>query len=432
MSNALLNDAAPIRIALVTPWPPDQSGIADFARDLAIGLAAAGHTVDVFTPGEDAEAVAGITVVRVPADWDGADLASYAHRLYQLGNHADYHAWMLTAMTKQPGVVQLHDFVLHHLLIGLTNDVDRWPFYLRAVREWYGEETAERAELALLGKARPLWEAAEVVDVPFFEFFVSHAAAVIAHSRFAAMRIVKRLPRLPMRQVAQTYRGQVLRQRTSLSRIGIFGGVQENKKVDWIIEAFALLGAAMQPLEVTVVGTVAEQSKALVTRAQAMEHLTIRFVGRVDEAQFQSELANTDLCISLRHPTMGETSAIVMRALQHGVPTIVSDTGWYAELPPTVKKVPLDRAAFSLASMIAGLLNEPERYAAWSKECAELPRALGLAHDKTVDDIVDFMQSYRAERVASDLVAERLVDLGFIGDPSERAVLGTIALRSLI
>ena len=420
----------PLRIALVTPWPPDHSGIADFSRDLATGLREAGWRVDVFTPNVAAEAVDGVTIVRVPAGWDGRGLESYAFRLYQLGNNIDFHGWMLPALLDHPGVVQLHDIVLHHLLIGLTCAVDDWPSYLRIVRTQYGDEVAKRFEGPLHGPVKPVWETAEVVDYPFFEFFVEHAVAVIVHSRFAARRVAERLPRLPLRQVAQTYRQSHVRQRTTLRRIGIFGGVQDNKKIDWILEAFGNLGTLLDGIQVTVVGAIAEQSEPLVAAAGRLEHLSIDFIGRVDEARFVEELEATDLCISLRHPTMGETSAIVMRALQLGAPTIVSDTGWYAELPVEVAKAPLRDTPNFLSSWIHRLVAEPDAYRAWAAECARLPERLDLSHAFMCNDIGDFLQTFRAERFANDRVTRHMVDLGFVGDPSERPVLDAIAKRS--
>ena len=422
----------PIRLALVTPWPPDASGIADFAHDLAIGLVEAGHAVDIYTHNPAAVAVEGATLSHVPLDWDGAGLEAHAFRLYQLGNHSDYHAWMMTALVERPGLVQVHDFVLHHLLIGLTEHPDDWPHYLRAVREWYGHDAAERAESSLFGRATPLWESASVIDHPFFEFFVSHAEGAIVHSKFAASRIVQRLPRVPMRLIDQTYRHQSVRDRTTLKRIGIFGGVQENKKLDWIFEAFRLLDAALAPIEVTVVGSLSSQSDALVASAAMLPHLTVNFIGRVDEERFIAELEQTDLCISLRHPTMGETSAIVMRALQHGIPTIVSDTGWYAELPPEVKKIPLENAPYVLASVLARLLAEPDEYRIWATACNDLPKTLDLSHARMTEEIVDFLQSYRTERFVADRVTHHLGNLGFIGDVSEEAILNAIARRSVV
>ena len=40
--------------------------------------------------------------------------------LYHVGNDPDAHGWIVDALRRQPGVVVLHDFVLHHLVAGLT------------------------------------------------------------------------------------------------------------------------------------------------------------------------------------------------------------------------------------------------------------------------------------------------------------------------
>ena len=422
----------PVPIALVTPWPPDHSGIADFARDLALGLVEVGHIVTVYTRNADAVRMDGVDVVCVPADWDGRELESHPFRLYQLGNHIEFHGWMLNALAAWPGVVQLHDIVLHHLLIGLTCAVEDWKTYLRVVRLYYGDDAAERAELPLSGGAKLLWETPEVVDYPFFEFFVEHALGIVVHSHFAQSRIAGRLPRIPLCKVDQAYRMAAPAPRSRLRRIGVFGGIQENKRLDWILQAFEYLGADLDGIEVTVVGTVETHSEALLARARGMAHLKIRFVGRVDEAEFLHELAATDLCIALRHPTMGETSAVVMRALQLGVPTIVNDTGWYAELPAAVLKAPLARSPDFLASRIHQFVKEPGVYADWATACSQLPMSMNLSHQHMCTVITDFMQSFRAERFVTDLVARHLVDLGFIGDESERGVLEAIAPRAAL
>ena len=53
-------------------------------------------------------------------------------------------------------------------------------------------------------------------------------------------------------------------------------------------------------------------------------------------------MAACDVCVNLRAPTMGETSGSVVRQLSLGKPVIVSDTGWFAELPDDVAlKIPV-------------------------------------------------------------------------------------------
>jgi glycosyltransferase involved in cell wall biosynthesis len=58
--------------------------------------------------------------------------------------------------------------------------------------------------------------------------------------------------------------------------------------------------------------------------------------GWVDEARLWSLMAACDIHVNLRSPTMGETSGTAIRALARGKPLVVTDTGWFGELPDDV------------------------------------------------------------------------------------------------
>ena len=62
----------------------------------------------------------------------------------------------------------------------------------------------------------------------------------------------------------------------------------------------------------------------------------VRITGFVSEAEFDEYLAISDLVVNLRHPVMGVTSAALLRALAFGKPYIVTDIGWFSELPDSV------------------------------------------------------------------------------------------------
>ena len=47
-------------------------------------------------------------------------------------------------------------------------------------------------------------------------------------------------------------------------------------------------------------------------------------------------MAACDLHVNLRSPTMGETSGTAIRHSRLGKPLVVSDVGWFAELPEGV------------------------------------------------------------------------------------------------
>ncbi len=97
--DACVDALAVVRVAYYSPLPPSRSGIADYS---ALLLPALRERVDVVVaePGK-----------RAP----DADVA-----LYHIGNDPDAHGWIVDALNKRPGVVVLHEYVLHHLIAGIT------------------------------------------------------------------------------------------------------------------------------------------------------------------------------------------------------------------------------------------------------------------------------------------------------------------------
>jgi hypothetical protein len=74
--------------------------------------------------------------------------------------------------------------------------------------------------------------------------------------------------------------------------------------------------------------------------------------GFLDFDEFEAAITACDLCLNLRYPTAGETSASLLRVLALGRPAVVSDYAQFAELPGEVAvKVPLGEGeVVSLAS----------------------------------------------------------------------------------
>ena len=69
----------------------------------------------------------------------------------------------------------------------------------------------------------------------------------------------------------------------------------------------------------------------------------VRRLGYVPDDALPDLFAAADVCVNLRHPTAGETSAAVLRLMSAGLPTIVTETGAFSDLPDdAVLKVPPD------------------------------------------------------------------------------------------
>jgi glycosyltransferase involved in cell wall biosynthesis len=125
--------------------------------------------------------------------------------------------------------------------------------------------------------------------------------------------------------------------------IGCFGHLNMNKRIPQVLEAFASLRLKRPDARLLLVGSAGERFDV----DRRLERLgLVEGVTRIDyvpEDRMWSLMAACDVLVNLRYPTMGETSGSVIRALSLGKPLVVSDVGWFSELPDTVVlKVPVD------------------------------------------------------------------------------------------
>jgi glycosyltransferase involved in cell wall biosynthesis len=316
-----------VRVAYYSPLPPDRSGIADYSAHL---LPALRERLDV---------VVAQRRRRVPR----ADVA-----LYHVGNNPDAHGWIVDALRKRPGVVVMHDFVLHHLVAGLTIGRRDGHGYLDAMEREGGVVGRLLGHGVLDKRIPPLWEsrpedfhlAGEVLDL---------AAGLIVHSRYVEERAraagyegpIWRIPH-PAWEHAPVAPASV----AGAPLIGSFGNVNASKRIPQLLEAFARLRRDRPDARLLLVGAVSPGFDL----DRRLQRLGLSEEGIVREAYVEEErlwslMAACDVCVSLRSPTMGETSGSVIRQLSLGKPVVVSDVGWFAELPDEVAlKVPVDDA----------------------------------------------------------------------------------------
>ena len=106
-----------MKIAWFSPLPPQRSGISDYSelilkylRDLA--------TVDLWVGGFSPQAhyYRDFRVINYDEQAHVLPLLkTYDAVVYHMGNNADFHAGIYEVFREYPGVVVLHDYVLHHL-----------------------------------------------------------------------------------------------------------------------------------------------------------------------------------------------------------------------------------------------------------------------------------------------------------------------------
>ncbi len=349
-----------VRIAYVSPVPPERSGIADYA---ALLLPALRERIGVEVVKRGAR--------RLPR---GVDLA-----VYHVGNNPDAHGWIVDLLEREPGLVVLHDFVLHHLVAGMTVGRGDGHSYLDAMEREGGVVGRLLAHGVLDKRIPPLWEN-RPEDFHLAGGVLGLATGLVVHSRYVRDRVwaagyagpiwvvphpAWSAPGVPRAEVA----GEPL--------FGAFGIVNASKRVPQLLQAFARVRATCPGARLLLVGSTSpgfDLERRLQRLGLAGDDLVRE--GWVDERRLWALMEAAGVHVNLRSPTMGETSGTAIRALTLGKPLVVSDVGWFAELPDEValKVPPGDAEEATLAAALELLATRPDARDAMSAAARELAR----------------------------------------------------------
>ena len=339
------------RIAVVSPWPPQPSGVADYAARLVAELRRE-FAVDAYhdptiapspqSLGDDVTLIPGPLLPRM------IGLRQYNAILYQMGNSC-YHAFLYPLMLAYPGIVTLHDLRLtnFHENFGTRRGVDSEHLAREISYDRPGESIAKNlsAMRAERGGA-PVALASRGLDLNRRVF--DRSRAVVVHSRWSRDRAAAMLPehaaklhRIPFGanpEVVSFETRAAIRARLGfapdaviVAGLGFLGWGKMNEEA---IEAFAVAASDEPRAVLAYAGRDLDSGRA----ARRVEAL-----GLGDRVKFLADSSDTDLCdlaraadvgVNLRRvPTSGETSGTLFTLLRMGVPTIVTDVDAFNDEP---------------------------------------------------------------------------------------------------
>src|SRR5215211_2499479 len=353
------------RIAYATPLNPAPSGISDYSEELLPYLAQYAEMIayvdDDLRP-SNADLVRCLDVRPLSRLERDHRRRPYDAIVYHMGN-SQVHAAIWRTMQRVPGVVALHELVLHHFMLGyaamVERDIERYR--AEAIRR-YGAEGERVAALMIRGR---FVDAA--FDLPFCEPVLDAAQGVIAHSRYVLGHVAALQPGLPSTHVPMGVPlPPAIPRDAARARLGLpadalilasFGHINPYKRVDAVLRALKQLRAEYPNAYYLLVGSVSPvyDVRGVIGRAGLGDIVTV--TGYVDRSAFEDYVAAADICVNLRHPTAGETSASLLRLLGAGKPTLVTASGSFAELPPgAAAQVDLDASEGDLILAYCRLL----------------------------------------------------------------------------
>jgi len=387
-----------VKLAVWSPRPPSASGIADYVAE---SLPLLGRAADVRLISED-------------GDTTDADLD-----VYHLGN-SPAHAYVYRAALRKPGVVFLHDWSLHHLVLRETVERGDIPAYLREMRHAHGEAgtfVARQVARALGGDILPSLFALN-------DRVLENSLAVVGLTGYVASRAARRLPGRPVLHLPHHLslpldplpsRAEA-RRALGLPADGLLltapGLATAAKRLDVAIRATAVLRARHPSLRLVVAGDVDRRLPLQEWAEAAGLGPALVVTGRLGLDDFVRHLCAADVVLALRFPSHGEISGALVRALGVGRPALVTAGTPAAEEFPEGVVVPVDpgpQEEAELQALLEGLLGSPTLRDGISRVARDHVRR---HHDlrATVDRLLDFLAQVLEgkERALQALSAERV------------------------
>ena len=284
--------------------------------------------------------------------------------VYHIGNNP-LHLPIYQRSLQEPGLVVLHDLSLVDLARHLSHDLEQPGLWKDQMCRQYGDEVR-----ALVNRSeKSVADYNEMVArYPLFQPFVAGAMGVVVHSGYARDALLRQLPTgTPLIQLnlpAAAPPEPVARQRDSAGplRFVFCGHVGPNRRLVEFMEAWSRLTAPRQ-ITLELFGNISSSRQLLqyATHFGVADYVSLR--GYVSDAELEQALQSADFAINLRWPTMGEASASQLRYWSAALPTLVSDVGWYAELPDeTVCKISVGNESAQLQALLEDALASPAKY----------------------------------------------------------------------
>ena len=355
-----------MKLEIWSPLPPARSGVADHVAEtlpLLVGRAEVGVVVP--DPSEADPAAAAGAALRSPEESDPD-----AARLYVLGN-SRWHSFAYREALRRPGVLLLHEWSLHGLVFAETFLRGDAGGYRRLMRQAYGTTGAVLAGQVMDGFCSPVIESL----FPLSEHLVERSRAVAATTRFTATRAACVRPGLPVGHVplhaalpidplpSREEARRALGLPADALVVTAPGLVNPLKRLDVALRVVGRLRRRWPRLLFAVAGDnpPALPLDAWAGAAGVGDGLVV--TGRLSLPDLARHLVAADVVLALRFPSLGEMSAVLLRALAAGRPAVVTAGTPAGEEFPEGVVVPVDPGRYEeaeLEAVVDALLASPE------------------------------------------------------------------------
>ncbi|ARN74950.1 glycosyltransferase [Oceanicoccus sagamiensis] len=349
-----------------SPLDADQTEIARYSQQVLAAL----HTctdanIVAISPGQDQTSTPEWTRQYISPNNAISPTGEAPLAIYHLGNNRN-HADIVKQLFEQPGLIVLHDTNLINLAQTCTKEIPGFD-WLHHLAAQYGPEALR---LGKAGLTSPQQYEQLIVQYPLFKAFLANALGIIVHSNYAR-DIISTVYSGPIIVAKLPYPCQPALTRANYDdevyTLIFCGHAGPNRRLTSLFKAW---GAISKPgkFRLQIFGHLDDEESLLEAAATNGLSGYIDIRGFAPESELAQALQSAHLAINLRYPTMGESSASQLRFWDMGLPSLVTQIGWYSELPAdTVAHVKPEHEIEDIQRILEDFLNNPNYYAAMGR-----------------------------------------------------------------
>jgi len=331
-----------LKIAYFSPLNPIKSGVSDYSEELLEYLAGYGR-IDLFVDGYAPSSKWMRDCFRIydyRRIFENHGRNDHDIHIYHIGNN-DNHSYVYSVCLEYPGMVVLHEPMLHHFVFSQTVGNNRLREYLRELDYCYKAERSQIVKVTLEERDEDSW-----FDYPLVDRIVDSSLGMIVHSDFARQKVLEVNPAARVRKIplpcapqpADHMRSpELIREILGFKKddflIGSVGYLSANKRIDALLRTVARLKDRGMKPKLLLVGKILPGCDAPLWIEELGLVDDVLWTGYVDGRTFREYMHLPDVFVALRHPSAGETSASVVKMMGIGKPVVLSDQYAFSEFP---------------------------------------------------------------------------------------------------
>lgn len=334
------------RIAMVTPWPKQQTGIANYVYRLTPFLSKY-FDIDIFV-----DKTLDLNCELLPNIYGGRYLIEdldnrhddYDEIIFQLGNSEKFHSEIYRMFKKYNGVAEIHDFILCAFFFH--------SYYLKGEIETYHGAWLDGYGIygdAMFQDVIENNRTQKEMQFPMCHSISNIAKKTIVHNEWSYHRLGTGVKKylIPLASFEKDVLSQNIAHYSKCSvqnkidykcdeiLIGCFGWINENRR------PYVLLNSAIKLIELGYKVKVVYFGECNISDFEKdIEVLNmqkyIKVTGFLENNEYQVAMDMCDIIVNLRYPSMGESSATLCEAFKAGKPVIISAINQYLEYPNEV------------------------------------------------------------------------------------------------